>query len=208
MGANVSNGKNNDELVDNLVVEGVINDNLIERIFRTVDRGIFFLDDVRRTLAYKDQAWRSDNYHISAPNVYAKIIESLELKSGHSFLNIGSGTGYLSCLVGLLLGQNGINHNIEIHKDLVDYSRRKVAEFIATSFHFDQFDFCPPRFIQGNCLNINISNDMFLYDRVYVAAGINDEANKDKIELFFKSFVKINGILIMPVDDMVTNMIN
>ena len=41
MGGSVSSGRNNDELVDNLVKGGLIKTQLIERVFRAVDRGIF-----------------------------------------------------------------------------------------------------------------------------------------------------------------------
>lgn len=101
-------------------------------------------------------------------------------------------------MVGLILGENGINHNIELHADLIDYSREKLAEFVRTSAHFDDFDFCAPKFVHGNFLNLAVNSDMMLYDRIYVGAGVNDEH-----EDFIKNMLKVDGILIMPLNDCV-----
>lgn len=56
-------------------------------------------------LYFQDSAWRAENIHLSAPSIYCKVVESLELKHGVSFLNLGGGTGYLNTMVGLIIGK-------------------------------------------------------------------------------------------------------
>lgn len=50
--------------------------------------------------------------HISAPHIYGSAIEALDLvpNSCTSFLNIGSGTGYVSAIVAGILGPNSLNY--------------------------------------------------------------------------------------------------
>ncbi len=198
MGGSVSSGQNNDELIDNLVEGGLIKSQLIERVFRCVDRGDFFLPEARDR-AYRDLAWRDGQFHISAPCVYTKVLDSLELTSNLAFLNIGSGTGYLSSMIGLILGPNGVNHNIEIHEALVKHANRRVSEFIKSSKLFDHFDFCVPEFVHGDCMNLTIRSGMMLYDRIYVGACCNQEQ-----ETFITGLLKNSGILLMPSGDSVS----
>lgn len=201
MGGSVSSGQSNDELIDNLVEGGLIKSQKIERVFRCVDRGLFFLPDFKDR-AYRDLAWREGNIHISAPCVYTKVLENLELKENLSFLNIGSGTGYLSSMVGLILGSNGINHNVEIHKDLIVHAKERIREIVKNSIAFDDFEFCVPQFIHGDCMNINFNSEMLLYDRIYVGACVNQEQ-----EQHITSLLKIGGILVMPSNDSLVKII-
>lgn len=133
-----------------------------------------------------------------APCVYTKVLENLELKENLSFLNIGSGTGYLSSMVGLILGANGVNHNIEIHKDLITYAMDGVKEVVKSSTYFDEFDFCVPKIVHGDCMNLKVTQESIMYDRIYVGACVSQEQ-----EQFIINFLKIGGILVMPSNDSV-----
>ncbi|XP_066145954.1 uncharacterized protein [Euwallacea fornicatus] len=194
MGGAVSSGSNNDELIDNLLEADYIKSSQTERIFRAVDRAEYFLPEARGT-AYKDLAWKSGNLHISAPCIYSEVMEGLNLTSGISFLNLGSGTGYFSTMVGLILGSNGINHGIELHEDVIEYANKKLEDFKKYSGAVDEFDFCEPKFIQGNCLCLSTECSN-LYDRIYCGAACPEE-----YESYMKNLLKIGGILVMPIND-------
>lgn len=102
MGGAVSSGQDNDELVDNLMISGYIKTKKVEQVFRAVDRADYVLSSCREG-AYKDLAWKHGNIHLSAPCIYSQVLEGLSLEPGLSFLNLGSGTGYLSTMAGLIL---------------------------------------------------------------------------------------------------------
>lgn len=103
MGGAVSTGEDNDDLIDNLVEADCIKTATVESAFRAVDRASYYVKAYRDT-AYKDVAWKHGNLHLSAPCIYSEVMEALKLEPGLSFLNLGSGTGYLSTMVGLILG--------------------------------------------------------------------------------------------------------
>ena len=109
----MSSGETNDELIDNLVEGEYIHTDSVERVFRAVDRAFYYLED-QRDSAYKDLAWKHENLHLSAPCIYAEVMEALKLEPGLSFLNLGSGTGYLSSLAGLIIGMFR-NLSVTIH---------------------------------------------------------------------------------------------
>lgn len=196
MGGAVSAGEDNDDLIDNLKEAYYIRSDLVEQAFRAIDRADYYLDDYRDN-AYKDLAWRHGNIHLSAPCIYSEVMEALDLHPGLSFLNLGSGTGYLSTMVGLILGPFGVNHGIELHSDVIDYAYQKLESFIKTSDSFDRFEFCEPSFVAGNCLEIPPESRQ--YDRVYCGAGVQKEH-----EDYMKNLLKVGGILVMPLEEKLT----
>ena len=96
-----------------------------------------------------------------------------------------------------LSGPYGVNHGIEQHTEVVEYSRDRLENFKKMSESFDRFEFCEPLFTVGNCLLMNSGGR--LYDRVYCGAACPPEH-----ETYMKSLVKVNGILVMPLNDQVS----
>lgn len=88
-------------------------------------------------------------------------MEGLELRPGLSFLNIGSGTGYLSSLVGLILGTSGISHGVEVHPAVVEYATKKIGQFIENSPTLDEFDFCEPKYYHGKYISLFFVQECF-----------------------------------------------
>lgn len=184
-------------------------------LLRAVDRGNYYLNEFRES-AYKDLAWKHGNLHLSAPCIYSEVLECLHLKPGMSFLNLGSGTGYLSTVAGLLIGKTffdfrsialsfyrflgsyGVNHGVELHSDVVEYGRKKFEEFLCESPAVDLMDFCPPKFVAGNCLQLDPATSNQAYDRVYCGAAVPQEHIG-----FVKSLIKVGGIVVMPCEDQV-----
>ena len=89
-----------------------------------------------------------------------------------------------------------MNHGVEVHQDVVDYARERLEEFHANCRNYDDFDFCEPVYVVGNCLQLTSS--CFLYDRVYCGASCPPEH-----ENYMKNLISIGGILVMPLNDQV-----
>uniref|UniRef100_UPI0035901F5A protein-L-isoaspartate O-methyltransferase domain-containing protein 1-like isoform X2 n=1 Tax=Myxine glutinosa TaxID=7769 RepID=UPI0035901F5A len=196
MGGAVSAGEDNDDLIDNLKEAAYIRSKVVEQAFRAIDRADYYLEEFRDN-AYRDLAWKHGNIHLSAPCIYSEVMEALKLQPGLSFLNLGSGTGYLSTMVGLVLGPFGMNHGVELHTDVVEFAQQRLDNFIKMSDSFDRFEFCEPKFVVGNCLEL--VTDSLQYDRVYCGAGVQ----KDH-ENYMKNLISVGGILVMPMEDQLT----
>ena len=72
----------------------------------------------------------------------------------------------------------------------------KLEDFKLTCKRFDDMEFCEPKFVKGNCLDL--IPESRLYDRVYCGAACPHELKET-----LQKFVKINGILVVPIGDQV-----
>jgi len=108
------------ELIRSLRQRGVIKSETIERAMLAVDRANYSPNDPY------DDAPKSIGFGatISAPHMHAHALELLKdhLKEGNKALDIGSGTGYLTACMAIMLGPNGKAVGVEHIPELVNRS--------------------------------------------------------------------------------------
>jgi protein-L-isoaspartate(D-aspartate) O-methyltransferase len=196
-----SSGATNDELVDNLIENGLISSDIAAEAFRNVDR-IHFVPKGCEEVAYDDRPLKANkNVHISAPHIYCTVLDSLDLEpnSTSSFLNIGVGTGYLSCIVASILGKKSHCYGVDIHNDVIQHCESAIESW-KESFgeeHAKLVNF------HGNGLNILDQGESSLgFDRIYVGAAIEKEDFES-----LKGMLAEDGILVAPVDDCLTKVV-
>lgn len=102
----------------------------VANAFASVDRGFFARphlgaqgNDVDDDDMYSDRPFRRGIVHLSAPSIYGQCVDALDLKPGLSFLNIGSGTGYLSAVIAQIIGPHACHHAIEMKEGLVAHAK-------------------------------------------------------------------------------------
>lgn len=105
-------------------------------------------------------------------------------------MNIGSGTGYFSCLVGYLIKRNSINHGIEHYEDLAEYCQERCDDFMRYSPSVAN-EMSQPVFLTGNCFRLDHRDRQ--YDRIYCGAA----CPPNKVP-FVLSMTKVGGFAIIP----------
>ncbi|KAL8436226.1 hypothetical protein Efla_003756 [Eimeria flavescens] len=123
-----SHGRSNSELVENLRRNRVFSDHWVYETMLKVDRAAFV-----RTNPYEDSPQPIGfDATISAPHMHAVALEQLaqKLVFGNRALDVGSGTGYLTVCMALMVGADkeggGLAVGIDYKQGLVDLSRRNV----------------------------------------------------------------------------------
>ncbi|VDL76931.1 unnamed protein product [Nippostrongylus brasiliensis] len=121
-----SSGNTNEELVRNLEKGQIFTSPRVREAMLAVDRG-----DFSPRAPYMDQpqgiGW---NATISAPHMHAAALEYLKnhLVEGAYALDVGSGSGYLTVCMALMIGENGKVVGIEHIPELVELSKKNTRK--------------------------------------------------------------------------------
>ncbi|CAI5464551.1 unnamed protein product [Closterium sp. Yama58-4] len=119
-------GDSNSEMVDKLLRSGIVQSERIAEAMKQIDRADYVLT---KSTAYDDSPQPIGfNVTISAPHMHGYCLAFLEnhLQPGNRVLDVGSGSGYLTAVMALLVGPTGRAVGVEHIPELVERSRAAV----------------------------------------------------------------------------------
>jgi protein-L-isoaspartate(D-aspartate) O-methyltransferase len=175
-------GISNRKFIEQLIQEGRIKTKAISNAFFKVDR-INFAPEEFKGEAYLDIP--IPIYHgmtTSQPSTIAFMLEKLRPKKGDKVLEIGTGSGYLTALLAVLVGKNGKVFSVEYFPKL-----REFAESNLRHYNFKNI-----KLLTGDGKNGLLEEAPF--DKIISSAEVKE------IPRAWEEQLKIGGSILTPID--------
>lgn len=170
-------------LVQYLEDKGVLKSAKIKNTLLTVDRKNFVPEQLR-DFVYEDSALPlAEGQTISQPTTVVIMLELLDAQKGQKVLDIGAGSGWVSCLLGKLVGEQGKVFAYEINETVGKMGLENVKKFGAPNVHYEIADAADKW------------KEKEPFDRIHSGAAF------EKIPDDLKKVLKIGGILVAPTKD-------
>ncbi|UCD14361.1 MAG: protein-L-isoaspartate O-methyltransferase [Thermoplasmatales archaeon] len=117
-----------ERLVKNLIIEGYIKSEEVEKAFLKIPREAFVPDSLKMR-AYMDTPLEIGyGQTISAPHMVAIMCEALDITEGQKILEIGAGSGYHAAIVAHLVGEKGHVFTIERFENLAKQAQENLRK--------------------------------------------------------------------------------
>jgi len=116
----------NDDLVRNLMAEGIIRSRGVEAAMLSVDRSYFVPGKLRRESYFDHPLQIGEGQTISAPHMVAIMAEELLVHRGQRVLEIGGGSGYHAAVISSMVGPAGHVFTVERIPSLVRWGRENI----------------------------------------------------------------------------------
>jgi protein-L-isoaspartate(D-aspartate) O-methyltransferase len=170
----------NNDLIQHLINTDALRSKNIIEAFKNIDRADFVYDSSVSDV-YEDYPLQIGyRQTISQPTTVALMLEMLSPRKGQKILDIGSGSGWTTSLLGFIVGERGSVLGVERVEELVGFG----------SVNLDKYGFYNAKIIQaGN--KLGVAGEKF--DRILVSATA-DEFPPELIEQ-----LKSNGKLVIPI---------
>lgn len=115
-----------EHLILQLKERNILTDPRIESALREIDRARFVPKE-KRLEAYQNYPLPIGyGQTISQPETVVFMLELLKAQRGDTVLDIGSGSGWQSALLGHIVGEEGCVHGMEIVSELAEMSKKAI----------------------------------------------------------------------------------
>ena len=172
-------------LIDHLINEGWLKAPRIIEAFRRIKRVDFLPKDLEDLAELNEALPIGYGQTISQPLVVAFMLEQLEPKEGDKILDIGSGSGWTSALLGEIVGKKGRVIAIDIIPELVEFGKNNVAKY----------NFIEKGIVEFICADGSKGYKKEApYDGILVSAAVQTEVPRA-----WKEQLKIGGRIVTPI---------
>jgi len=118
-----------EKLISSLIAEGYLKTPQIINAFRKIDRADFVLEKFKND-AYLNAPLPIDfGQTISQPLTVAFMLELLKPEKGDIILDVGSGSGWQTALLGEIVGGKGKVFGVEVIPELKDFGEKNIAKY-------------------------------------------------------------------------------
>ncbi|KAK9857634.1 hypothetical protein WJX84_009149 [Apatococcus fuscideae] len=188
----------NDDLIANLKQMSVITSDKVADAMRCCPRKAFLPANYQRE-AHIDAPVRLEelDFNVSAPHMHATCLEALDLKPGLKVLDVGSGSGIITCAAAHLVGSTGAAVGVDVKGCAIQLARKNLSRLTNdTSLSWPQTPQGPARvaFERHNAF-IPSRKHQGKYDRVHVGAS----CRPDRLPALLELLKPEGGLLVTPV---------
>lgn len=117
------------DLINLLIQEGWLKTPRIIEAFQKIKRFDFMPEDMKYLADLNEALPIGHGQTISQPLVVAFMLELLQPEIGDKILDIGSGSGWTSTLLGEIVGEKGKVTAVEIIPELAEFAKKNSAKY-------------------------------------------------------------------------------
>jgi len=172
-------------LVEELIKEGWLKTPRIIEAFKKIKRVDFLPKDLKDLAELNEALPINFGQTISQPLVVAFMLELLEPKKGEKILDIGSGSGWTSALLGEIVGQKGRVIAIDIVPELKEFGKKNVGKY---------------NFLEKGIVEFVCSDGSKGYEKEAPFDKILASATAIRIPDSWKKQLKVGGRIVTPIN--------
>lgn len=117
------------DFLNHLIKKGWLKTDRVIEAFKRIKREDFVKKDLKEVSGHDKPLPIGYNQTISQPLVVAFMFEKLDPQPGQKIMDIGSGSGWTSCLLAEIVGEEGKVISIEIIKELMEFGKKNTQKY-------------------------------------------------------------------------------